>query len=274
MKKTILALLMTGGSCAVFAQTDTSMMRRDTMQMQTQSNTDMQMQTTTQDSSMQMQNGTLSSAGNYNAYNSFTATVPDYMQTYVMRDYPTASDIRWRQTGDWWHGYSVANGQPTHMYYNNSGQTFTVSLPVRQGLVPETFMSRAVEMFGPTLYDVSVIKGTHGQEVYHIRTIENGQLGHHWLDESGNKTLDIYREDSTVMTNGTSMGTDANGTQMQQQSNGMNNTGNTNGTQGAGMNTDMNTTNGTNNMNTRPGTTNSQNSNMNQQSGKTKTKDQ
>ena len=75
MKKTFLALLLAGSSCAVFAQTDSL-------------KTDMADQT---------MNETLSTTFSYDAYGTYNAALPTYMQTYVVRDYPMATDVRWQQ---------------------------------------------------------------------------------------------------------------------------------------------------------------------------------
>ena len=80
MKKTFLAMLMAGCSCAVFAQDDSLK--------------------------------TLSSDVNYNAYSTFTATPPETVDYYILRDYPdAASTIRWYQAyPDWWHASRGAAG--------------------------------------------------------------------------------------------------------------------------------------------------------------------
>src|SRR5215208_1041036 len=134
MKKTFLALLLAGCSGGLFAQDDSLANKT-----------------------------TLSSDMSYNAYATFTATPPNGVQTYMLRDYPTATDVHWQMVGDWWHGYYLTNGQPTHVYYGTSwhvptaGQSFTVALPVRQSLIPETVTSKAVQLFGPTLYDINTV---------------------------------------------------------------------------------------------------------------------
>lgn len=173
MKKAFLALLLAGCTGAAFAQVDS--LAKDT--------TDQNM------------NNSLTTTEAYNAYSTYTATLPTYMESYVVRDYPAATGVRWQQVGDWWHGYYVNNGVPTHMYYNGAGQTFTVALPVRQSLIPETVTAKAIDMYGPVLYDITKMKGTTGQDIYHVRILENGVLSDQYMDENGNKVIDIYRID-------------------------------------------------------------------------------
>jgi hypothetical protein len=171
MKKTFLAMLLAGSSVAVFAQTDSL-------------KTDMSNPNTTQ---------SMTTNSSYNAYSTYTATLPTGMQTYVMRDYPAATGIRWQQSGDWWHGYYVNAGMPVHLFYNERGQTFTAALPVHQSYVPDAVVSKAIDLYGPVMYDINHIKGTSGQDVYLVRILENGQLSSQYMAEDGSKVIDIYR---------------------------------------------------------------------------------
>ena len=165
MKKILLALCMAGSACVVFAQDET-------------------MNTTT---------NRLNTNTSHNAYASFNAIPPDYVSSYVVRDYPGAMEIRWQQSPDWWHGYYVTNGQPMHIYYNTAGLTYNVALPVRQSWIPDVVVTKSVEMFGPGLYDINTVKGSDKKDIYLVRTIENGQLASYYIDENGNKVIDIYR---------------------------------------------------------------------------------
>jgi hypothetical protein len=182
MKKIVLAALLVGSSYAVFAQTDTSVTNK--------TNTT----NTTMDNGM---NNTMMTTADYNAFSTYTATPPDYMHSYVLRDYPTAADLKWRQEGDWWHGYYLNNGMPSHVYYTTGGNTFTVALPVRQSWVPDDVVSKAVTLYGPMLYDINTVKGTNSQDIYTIRILENGQMSTVWMDANGNKALDVYRMETT-----------------------------------------------------------------------------
>src|SRR5215207_4681043 len=172
MKKTFLALLMAGSSFIGFAQIDSVKAQTDSVK------------TTTTD---QTTNDALTTNTSYNAYSMYTATLPTYMESYVLRDYPAATGVRWQQSGDWWHGYYMNAGMPTHMYYNTAGQTFTVALPVRQSFVPDAVVTKAIDMYGPVLYDINHIKGTTGQDVYVVRILENGQMSSQYMAEDGSK---------------------------------------------------------------------------------------
>jgi len=229
MKKTILAMLLVGSSCAVFAQND-SLNRNmgNNGNTNTMGNNMTRNATSTTDQSWN--NNNLNNSGTYNAYGTFTATPPDYVSGYVLRDYPMANDIRWQQNTDWWHGYYMYNDMPAHLYYNTAGQTFTVALPVHQTLIPDAVVTKANQVWGPTLYDITMIKGSQGQDVYHIRTIENGMVADQWVDENGNKVIDVFRVDADLNTGGNT------GSNMNQTGTDMNQTG-----------TDVNSNSGMNN---------------------------
>ena len=165
MKRTILAMLLVGSSCAVFAQDETS------------------------------DNSAITTSTEYNAYGAFTATAPDYVNSYVIRYFPTATDVRWRQAGEWWHGYYLEAGMPMHVYYNNAGETFRVAIPVRQSLIPDNVVTTVVGLYGPMVYDVNTIKGTNGQDIYHVRLLEDGNLVHKYLNADGTEAIDVWRID-------------------------------------------------------------------------------
>lgn len=170
MKKIIFSMILAGSGCVAMAQTDSMYVTND---------------------------GVLSTTSDYNAFSTYTAIPPDYMSSYVLRDYPTAADVKWRQENDWWHSYHVVNGVPNHVYYNAAGQTFNVALPVRQSWVPETVVSKTVELFGPVVYDINAVRGTGTNEIYTVRLLENGQLSTVWIDANGNRVMDVHRMETS-----------------------------------------------------------------------------
>lgn len=186
-------MLLAGSSCAVFAQNDSlhlyntgswnhsdSISRLNNMEV---------------NNAWSGNSSQLSSNGSYNAYNAYLATAPYYVQGYVLRDYPMATNLHWQQNNDWWHAYYLNGTQPMHVYYNNAGQTFNVSLPVKQSFIPDDVSSRAIQNWGPEVYDIISLKGTQGQDIYQVRIIENGVVSSQYMDANGNKVIDIYRED-------------------------------------------------------------------------------
>jgi hypothetical protein len=89
----------------------------------------------------------------------------------------------------------MENGEPMHVYYNDAGQTFRVAIPVKQSFIPEDVVNVVVNQYGPMVYDVNTIKGAHGQEIYHVRLLENGQLVHQYLNADGTPAIDVWRID-------------------------------------------------------------------------------
>ncbi|MFL5739166.1 MAG: hypothetical protein ACJ75B_03035 [Flavisolibacter sp.] len=277
MKKTIFAMLLAGTSFAVFAQQSDSS-NRNTGSNTTGSNTNGTYNNGTMNGTNRTTNGTMNSTNgtngtngtwnnntngynsstnnslnnntSYNAYGSFNATPPDYVQSYVTRDYPTATDVKWQQSADWWHGYYMNNGQPVNTYYNTAGQSFTVALPVRESLVPDAVVSRAISTYGPTLYDITSVKGTNGQDIYMVRTLENGQITSQWMGEDGTKVIDVYRTDENGMNtmNGSmNNSSNMNGSMNNSSNNGtMNNSSNTNGSMNNSSNSNSNNSGSTN----------------------------
>jgi hypothetical protein len=43
------------------------------------------------------------------------------------------------------------------------------------------------------MYDIHAIKGSEGQDVYHVRIIENGTLASQYMGADGSKVIDVYR---------------------------------------------------------------------------------
>jgi hypothetical protein len=280
MKKTILMMLLAGSSCAVFAQNDTTNRNTGTNgNVGTNTNVGTNMGNNSYntnrngDSSMNGSwgvNNSMSSNNSYNAYGTFNATAPDYLNSYVLRDYPTATDIHWQQSADWWHGYYMNNGQPVNMYYNTAGQTFNVALPVRQSLVPDAVVSKAISMYGPMLYDITSVRGSNGQDIYMVRTLENGQVNSQWMGEDGSKVIDVYRTESTDMNNSTNNNWNSN---MNGSTNGTMNNTNMNGTSNGTMNNSTNNYNNNNSTQTTNGQTSDQSGTVNDSSSSGTTSD-
>lgn len=234
MKKTILSLFLVGSSCAMFAQNpagdttkwnsikpDSAKTYRSTDS--TMSNMNMgNMNNMNKDSMSRMNNASLSSNNAYNAYGATSVAIPYRAQMNFQKDYPGVANnnITWTQSGDWYHGTYLNNGRYSHIYYNDKGNTYTVSMPVTQTYVPDDIMSKATTMYGPTIYDVTTLKGdsTHAN-IYQIRTLENGQVKAQWIADDGSTVADPFRSDINTTAAGTGSNTNVNAN-----ANSMNNT--------------------------------------------------
>jgi hypothetical protein len=193
-----------------------------------------------------MNNGNMNTTGSYNAYGT-SANVPTTVQGYMQRDYPAASNVMWQQQGDWYHATYNNNGRFDHVFYNEGGSSFTMALPVTQSYIPEEVIGRVGSMFGPAVYDVTMIKGANDQSLYHVRLLENGQLRSQFFGEDGSNVSDPFvnhlntTDNNAGMNNGMmnngSMNTNINNGSM---NNGTSTGQNMNSTTG-GTGTDMNT---------------------------------
>ena len=210
MKKTILSLILIGGSCMVFAQNET----RDTTTRPT---------TNTYDSSRTMNNtninngiqtpvsnsgdtantkSAMSSNNAYNAYGTTSVNIPYRAQMNLQKDYPTANNITWTQSGDWYHGTYMNNGRYSHIYYDDRGNTYSVSMPVTETYVPDDIMNKVTTMFGPMVYDVTTLKGDSShQNIYQVRTLENGQVKSQWIGDDGSSIMDPFRAEMSTEVN-------------------------------------------------------------------------
>lgn len=191
MKKTILSLFLIGSSCLVFAQ-DSTIHHTDTTAKATSSTTDSLNTNTMNNANL---NNSMSTNTQYNAYGATSVAIPYRAQLNLQKDYPAASNITWTQSGDWYHGTYLNNGRYSHIYYNDRGDTYTVAMPIAQTYVPDDIMSKVTTMYGPMIYDVTTIKSDSTQNIYHIRTLENGTVKSQWIMEDGSSVMDPFRSD-------------------------------------------------------------------------------
>jgi hypothetical protein len=208
MKKTMLALFLAGSCSAAFAQVtetrDTSLNRTqnqsDVYNTQTDVNRTTDMNRTTEMHRTDMQGNhhtihrdAMSTTGDYSAYGTTSAAVPRNIQVYFDRDYPAAGTVTWRQKGNMYHATYLNQGRYSHVYYNNAGNSYTVSLPVTQNYVPDDVVNRVSNMFGDMVYDIATMRGADGKDFYHVRTFEGDQLKSQWIGEDGVAITDPFR---------------------------------------------------------------------------------
>jgi hypothetical protein len=171
MKKAILAFALMGCGAVVMAQEDSldynTMNHRTTLQ---------------------------SSTGSYNAYSS-TANVPQSTQYFLIRDYPSATNPVWEQSGNWYRATYLNNNRNMQVYYSPNGTGYTVALPVIQSWVPEDVITTALSHFGNNIYAINKVRGANGQEVYQVTLLENGAARTEFLNADGSSVaaVDVYR---------------------------------------------------------------------------------
>ncbi|HZH01318.1 MAG TPA: hypothetical protein VEY32_09565 [Flavisolibacter sp.] len=181
MKKTILAMVLMGSGAAVMAQDSLSV------------NTD------------NMNNGNTSanqvqkSTGNYPAYGSVAA--PSAVQHSFNQQYPGTTDAQWQRSyNGYWRATYRQNGMPVNVYYADNGQSFSVALPVLQGAVPPEVVAKAIDLYGNSLYDITMVK---------VRTNDNA-----WSNNNGNMNANTNNNgmNGTTSMNGTTGMTGNSGT--------------------------------------------------------------
>jgi hypothetical protein len=202
MKKTIFSLLIIGSSIAVCAQ--------DVRNSDSSSNNSSSNNNTNSYNNNQMNNNSMSSNNSYNAY----GNVPTNVRSSFQRDYPSANNVNWSQSNEWYHVSYMNNGQAMNTYYNNAGQTFNVALPVMETQVPADVVSRISNTYGARVYDITRTKGENAQDVYLVRILDNnGQIRTERINGEGmtvtdgsmnsNTTNDMSTNGSTTTTTST-----------------------------------------------------------------------
>ena len=192
MKKTIFSMLIIGSSLAVCAQ--------DVRNSDSSSNNSSNNTNTNSYNNNQMNNNTMSSNNSYNAY----SNVPTNVRSSFVRDYPSASNVNWSQSNEWYHVSYLNNGQAMNTYYNMAGQTFNVALPVMETQIPADVVSRVSSTYGASVYDITRTKGENNQDVYLVRILDNnGQIRTERMNAEGTTVTEGSINSSATPDNGT-----------------------------------------------------------------------
>lgn len=182
MKKSFLFLMLAGGLTAA-AQVD---------QTQANTNTNTTSHTTmNQDHWNKNADGTyrLLSTGDYSAY-----SAPSHVQLYFTRDYPTVNTtVNWMPIGEYWRASYNDAGRYSHVFYTSSGDNFMVALPVTQSWVPDDVITAASNMYGGSVYDITMLKGYNNANVYQVRFLNGNEITSEWLNDQGVKVTEYYR---------------------------------------------------------------------------------
>lgn len=155
MKKTFLSMLLVGSSCAVFAQveqTTTDTVPTTAQPTTTQPTTQPAMTGTTPDDKT-----TLASTGQYSAY-SAAVNVPTSVSTQFTTAFPNATDVRWEQNADWYRASYKVGAHRMRTMYDMKGNSWSLALPVTNGLIPDDVIERAYTLYGDNVYDITILK--------------------------------------------------------------------------------------------------------------------
>ncbi len=155
---------------------------------------------TVHDSNMNnIQSGTGVVTSNNNISTSvYMVSVPSSVQGNFQKAYPTAANVTWQQSGDWYRAKYVENGKIMQASYREDGKAMTsVSSPILRTYVPEEIISKAINMYGVNVYAIARSKGTEGADVYNVTVIENGVSKTEWMKEDGTTAASPYRSENS-----------------------------------------------------------------------------
>lgn len=201
MKKMIFCLFFAGTSCALFAQINDSLNQKWSDTTRTTDDTRLLNKASQNTNSTTGINTSMNSSNAYNAYGPVVTNVPATINMNFEKTYPSATNTVWQQHGDWYLATYAANGRYTHVYYDQRGNTYTLALPVIQTYVPDEIINKVSSMYNGKVYDITALKGANNQNIYQVRTLENGEMKSQWMGDDGNAIMDPYRSveiDSTM----------------------------------------------------------------------------
>jgi hypothetical protein len=146
---------------------------------------------------------TLQSNSNYAAYGN-TLAVPGNLQTSFQKDYPTAFNPSWQQSGDWYRASFNNQNRNVMVYYAPNGNSYSVALPVLNGYIPEEVITKSLSMYNNSLYSITRVKAANGQDAYQVSLIDGGVARTEFIGEDGTSfaAIDVFRHDDAEMANG------------------------------------------------------------------------
>jgi hypothetical protein len=106
--------------------------------------------------------------------------------------YPDVTNVTWNPMNTYWVASYNRNNRLMRTYYGTNGNSFNVSLPVLNGLVPEAVITSALSLFPNNLYDITRMKDADMLEIYQIRTIDNGLFNTIYIDQNGKTLTDVH----------------------------------------------------------------------------------
>jgi hypothetical protein len=112
-----------------------------------------------------------------------TYVVPVSIKNNFQATYPGVTVVTWQPATDWWYAtYKDNNNRLVSVYYNTQdyymirNETFNVSLPVLNTLVPESVITAAIDTYGNDLYSITAMKTSTGEDTYQVALIKNGTM--------------------------------------------------------------------------------------------------
>jgi len=117
-------------------------------------------------------------------------TPPRHILVTFQRDYPEITSIRWEPVQALWRASYNRNNRVTNVYYYPNSQSYSVTLPSLSGFVPETVITKAIQAYGASLFDITRMKSVNGEDRFKVRLLENNSLNTYktiWLNGEGSE---------------------------------------------------------------------------------------
>ena len=107
--------------------------------------------------------------------------------------YPDVTYVTWYPMNTYWVASYNRNNRLMRTYYGTNGNSFNLALPVLNGLVPESVITTALNLFGNNLYDITRMKDMDMLEIYQIRQLDNtGMLNTIYIDQTGKTVTEFH----------------------------------------------------------------------------------
>jgi hypothetical protein len=106
--------------------------------------------------------------------------------------YPDVTYVTWYPMDRYWVASYNRNNRLMRTYYGTNGASFNVALPVLNGLVSESVITAAMNLYGNNLYDITRMKDMDMLEIYQVRLLENGVFRTIYIDQNGKTVTEFH----------------------------------------------------------------------------------
>ncbi len=115
-------------------------------------------------------------AGSLAAQSKISSLPAGVQQCVGKNDQPT-SELAVQKIGDQWWRASYMSGHESYTEACNiNGEGIAISLPVRETTIDPGAENRLIQTYGPSIYDITEMKGVGNSDEYIVRVLENGQM--------------------------------------------------------------------------------------------------
>ncbi|MER3498496.1 MAG: hypothetical protein C4308_07620 [Chitinophagaceae bacterium] len=111
-------------------------------------------------------------------------TPPRHILVTFQRDYPDVV-VSWEPVQALWRASYNKNNRIVNVYYYPNSQNYSVTLPSLSGYVPESIITKAIQLYGANLFDITRMKSKKGMDFFKVRLLEKNSLNTYrtvWLN--------------------------------------------------------------------------------------------